>query len=809
MAGASANPGTSASADRRATFAVGLVVLLLSACEVVGAYAPSTWIHRDGRFYVNMGTTLLESGSLEQPFAASWYSGTLGWNRELDVGWSNIALGAHGEHYPKHTWILPLLSLPLFLALGLVGTLIFTVLVYGAAGAFSYRFARAFAGPVPSALAAVALLYTTSVREQMYDYQLDASILALGMAAMMCAAESRGAWAGALLGVVVLMRPTALMIIPPLALLLAERRAWRPLGRALLAGTAVLVVGALVNWSMFGRPWLSGYNRILAVVHGEPQVADNTDSFSVPLSAGLRRTWSGALGLRTRMTVMALALPGLLYLLRKRPIYALSAIALGTASLLLFSKYVFDGDRFHWLAIGFLLPAFAATFERVGRLVERARALRDAALAAPVAVFTLAVGALVLAQGAASGAASLADVELLARIALSALLAAATCAALARVAEPVVAAAVALAPLLLPGVRDGLLSTGSGIGGGGLAAASCAALSIAVLAHAPRGRTRSAWITGGVAALLGGVVAWLVLAEAAQAIAQSVTQRAPDWELLRESLRVRGAMRAMSPLLLLALPGVLVALQRDVRSGAAMLVLGAALLPAAHPLASSPLVALALVLPVAPAISAFAAGLAAALARLGNRRALVLVGAALLLLVVGGVVRRSAEAHADFRIATPRAVRLAEVRAGDVPCDFLAWEHMSWECSHVDAGLYQLTGLATSDPPRVGGAQLPLFVISTAASQRTRTVTWRGVRGGTALVLDWAVPEGQRGGVEVDVAIDGRTAGTFEVPPMPTTALHTETIATPTARARDVTLTLTVRSRGAVGLVALDGGFRR
>lgn len=793
----------SAGHDRRAALAVGLVVLVLAACEAFGPYTTSTWINRDGRFYVNMGTTLLERGSLEQPFAASWYNGTLGWNRDLDVGWSNLALGAHGEHYPKHTWLLPLLSLPLFFALGLLGTLVFNVLVYGAGAAFAYRFTRAYAGAAPSAMAVVALLYATSVREQMYDYQVDAVLLALGAAAMACAVESRGAWAGALLGVVVLMRPTALMLVPPLALVLAERRAWRPLGRALLTGAAMLAVGALVNTVMFGRPWLSGYNRILAVVGGVPQVVDNAASFATPLGAGLRRTWSGGLGLRLRMPVMALAAPGLLWLLWKRPVYALSAIALGAGSLLVFSKYVFEGDRFHWLAVAFLLPAFATTFDLLGRLVDRARALRTASLSLPVAVFALAAGALLLARGGASGAASLADGEVLARVALSAVLAAGTCAALARVAEPALCAAVALAPLLLPGVRDALLSTDGGVGAGGLSAAVCAALAAALLARGPREHPRAAWLTGGVAALLAGVAAWLTLGEAAQAVASSVSQRAPDLAALREALRVPGPARALAPLLLLAVPGALVALRRDARTGGALVVLFAALWPAANPLPSSPLVALALVLPLAP-LASFVAG---TLARLRGRALIVSFAAALTLLLVVGAARRTAAARAPFRIATPRAVRLAEVRAGAVPCDFLAWEHLSWECSHVDAGLYQLTGLATSDPPRVGGARVPLFVISTAAYERTRTVTWRGVRGGSALALDWAVPDAQRGGVSVDVAIDGHTVDTFDVPLAPTARLETRTLATPSARGRDVTLTLTVRSQGPVGLVALDGGF--
>lgn len=498
---------------------------------------------------------------------------------------------------------------------------------------------------------------------------------------------------------------------------------------------------------------------------------------------------------------MALAAPGLLWPLRRRPGYALSAIALGAASVLVFSKYVFEGHRFHWLALAFLLPALATTFELVGRLAERVRALRRASLAAPTAVFVLAACVLLLVRAGtdANAATSLMDGDVLAGVALGALLAAAACAALARVAEPAVAGGVALALLFLPGLRNALDWSGEG----GLLAATCAALAVAALAHAPRERTRRAWLAGIIAALLAGFAAWVTLEQAARGLAAIRVDQATYFLHRREALGTPGSTRALVPLLLLAVPGVLVALRRDARTGCALILLFGALLPAAVPDSSSPLVALALVLPLAPLASA----LGAAAARLRGRRALALLGSVLLVLLAVGVVRRTAEAAAPFRIATPRAVRIAEVRAGDVPCDFLAWEHQSWECSHVDAGLYQLTGLATSDPPRVGGARVPLFVISTAASQRTRTVTWRGVRGGRALVLDWAVPEGQRGGVDVDVAIDALAIESFEVPHAPTSRIETRTIETPSARGRDVTLTITVRSRGPVGLVALDGGF--
>jgi hypothetical protein len=286
-------------------------------------------------------------------------------------------------------------------------------------------------------------------------------------------------------------------------------------------------------------------------------------------------------------------------------------------------------------------------------------------------------------------------------------------------------------------------------------------------------------------------------------------------ELAAMLVETPGPMRALGPLLVLALPGLALALHRDRRTGLAMFVLVAlvtlaalsrptqaltASALAAPSLAASPLVALALVMPAATAISLLARGIAA----LRPRRLLALGLAFVIALGVAGAWRRHREERAPLRFATPRGVRLADVRAGEVPCDFLAWEHLSWECSHLDVGTYALSGLATSQPPRVGGREISLFLLAPTSLRQPRSATWKRVQGARALTLDWAVPDGERGGVAVDVAIDGVRVDGFDVPAAPGGMLARRRIATPRAAGRAVDVTITVRG---AGLVGLDGGF--
>ena len=140
--------------DRRATLALALLVLVLAVFFVVVVYAPHTWINRDGRFYVNVNTTIVEDFSLQQDrFAQSWYTRHLGWNRNLPWDWSNVARGRDGEFLPKHPWLMPVLSTPLFFAFGLLGTLVFNLLLFGFMAGGFYRFTREYAGPASATLA--------------------------------------------------------------------------------------------------------------------------------------------------------------------------------------------------------------------------------------------------------------------------------------------------------------------------------------------------------------------------------------------------------------------------------------------------------------------------------------------------------------------------------------------------------------------------------------------------------------------------------------------------------------------------------
>lgn len=749
--------------------AVGILVLVLALLEVGARYVPHTWIQRDGRFYTNVNVTLVERASVDQgEFCASWYEGNLGWNRSLDAGWSNVALGRDERRLPKHPILLPLLATPWFWAFGLHGTLLFNVLLFGVAGAAAFAVARRYASSPAAAFAALALPLATGIRDHAYDYHVDVLMLALFTSGVALAHARRGFWAGVLIGATVVLRPTALLWVPSLVLLLAAHRDWRTLRFALLGGALPLLAFAASNHWLYGRPWWSGYNRVLVVVDGEPRLADVSDAFGVPWREGLEALWSGPYGVRHRLTLVLAALPGLVVLLRRRPAYVLAAVLAVAASVLVFARYRWYGDRFLWPSAALLAPALAVTFDAAARLVRRRPWWR------PALVAGLGAAAIVVAQGALGPPWSARSSEDLTRLALHAGLVALLAAGLTRAAERTKVGAMALlAPLawlLVPEVRERALHGGPDL---------YLATAIALALGARHGLASLAFaLLAGVTALLG------------PASLDAARFGALDAPALRPALALLAAGA-------LALPWL-------GRHAALLLPLAALALPRVAALGGDrlPLFALALLCLPLPAL---ASGLGRTLARAwrdaGRPRRLAALGLPLAALFLLGLVPRLRDE--PFRIASYRGVRTARVQLGTIPCDFLAWEHLNWECATFDRGVHGETGLSTSQPLHVRGQRTPAFLIS-AQSSRPRIVRWDDLPASGALALRWAVPDELRGGGTLAVRVDGRELAAYELPREPTDVQEAR-LDTAAFEGRRVSLELELRGLGSA--VVVDGGF--
>jgi hypothetical protein len=945
-------------ADQPGRVGVALLVVFLAAAHAATLFVPSTWINRDGRFYTNMNVTLVEDATLEQSrFAESWYSGELGWNRQLPASFSNIALGRNGEHWPMHPWLMPVLSTPFFLAFGLPGTLVFNLLGFAVVAAGAFRLARTEATSMGAAAATTVFLLGTAILDYAYDYHVDVLLLACLATGLAAILDRQGWVAGGFIAATLVLKPTTLLLVPYALVLLAERRDLRTLRRAVVSGGIVLALVGVVNTVLFGAPWTFGYMRVLIVVDGQQTLESDVDAFSTPLRTGLARLWRGHWGVRHQMTMLALAAPGLVALARRRRSLPRLVVAVLTVigAVFLFAKYKYEGHRFLWPALLLLVPALGAGADLLRAGVRRGLRLRDrrsgpgdsgsrpsllrrspsfqaAALVGVLALGgqlatalfvdpapllardPLAVGALALGRAGSTDPAALPGLDaavvldpehplsaaprfggVLPRATLPALLLATPFAGLfgpfglallgvlgatlgwmaaAHLAATWVRPTLVVAGLgglsLLPAVRVGAFH------GGGGTILGAALLLLAVALHQGR-RRRPPAVT---ATLLSGLGAWSADAPALLSIPvvfvalAAIRERreaarplaallllgllwglghlvlygrpfcSPD-DFLRvdlsgtgDAVRVAALERSLlGARLLLELPEpglsrlvvpvaagsllgltALVGRRPSTALVLAMLWTGAVLTRVSADTPTRTFLVLALLttgltlpLLVAAPLDRLAPPWRALPPVYRRRAGPAALAAAVLVLVVAGAVSRGARAAKPFELAHRDTVRRAEVHLGEVPCDFLAWEHYAWECSHFDRGAMSLTGLVTSVDKSLGGRPVdePVFVLASGRRGRSRRVAIDGVAtDGPVLRLAWAVPGGHQGGGELRVRVDGAVIDRFLIPVDPARRWRVRQIPLPDGVRERVTLGLEI-TPGPAGpsVVMLRGRF--
>ncbi len=177
--------------------------------------------------------------------------------------------------------------------------------------------------------------------------------------------------------------------------------------------------------------------------------------------------------------------------------------------------------------------------------------------------------------------------------------------------------------------------------------------------------------------------------------------------------------------------------------------------------------------------------------------------------LAGGLVRRVEAREEPFRLASEEAVRTAlvfldEPGLGEVPCDFLAWEHLSWECATFDRGTHGEVGLAVDEPAQIGGGNARTLLLPSGVRGERRRVVWPEVRAGRALSLRWAIPDGHHGGGTLVVRVDDRELGRIALPTTATGVLHEERFETPDV-AEHARLELELVDARGQSLVVLDG----
>lgn len=350
-------------------FVVLVGITLVAWC--IARYEPHTYLHTDGRAYATMNRAIAEHGDLD----IGRYERNAAAFRALEHGISNIALGRDGRLRPKHSYLLPVASTPLYVAFGLPGLLVFDLLANLAMLALVYRFAARFTGPVPAALATLALATSPIVMEQVYGYSHDSLCALLVAGSLVALAERRWAIAGIVAGLALWAKVTVVGVLAPMSIAIVVWNARATSGSrrrdALRYGAglvAVSIAHAAANTYLFGAPWETSYGRVLSMQRGELALDPIGRYFGQPIVETTIELVTGPNGFVQQMPLAIVAAFGLLVLLPKARTVSIGAFGAVAGFIAIFCTYKWPHARYAiaWLPVFTL--GLAAIVGKLARL---------------------------------------------------------------------------------------------------------------------------------------------------------------------------------------------------------------------------------------------------------------------------------------------------------------------------------------------------------------------------------------------------------------------------------------------------------
>ncbi len=339
-------------------------------------YEAYTFLHRDGAFYADINKSLWRDGGLDQGryHPRSWLEESMGWNRHIDQGWSNVSLGADGETwYPKHSWVMPLFSTPFYALFGNNGLLAFHLLMLGLFLVASFAVASKVVPAGPAAVAVLLVAAQPVVTAEVYAYNNDAFYSGLCLLAVWAFAAGRWTVAGLLFGIACWAKLTNVLFVLPFAAVVLWTRDWARLGRAVAAFAAPLLVFAISNAVMFGSPTTTSYDTILVRDNGVMKTESISARFEEPFGDGMVRVFrDGYEGLDRKAPLLWLAVLGMI-LGASKPATRWWSVGFGVSYLLflgLHAKYHYTYSRFFLPVVGLSVLPVGVALHAAGRFVR-------------------------------------------------------------------------------------------------------------------------------------------------------------------------------------------------------------------------------------------------------------------------------------------------------------------------------------------------------------------------------------------------------------------------------------------------------
>lgn len=346
------------------TLSTVLVCLMAFAAILVRNYFPHTYLIGDSPYYAAAAASLVGDGDLK-------VENNLRGGLQRHSGF--VSLGADGEWRPKHPILMSVTSVPFVMVFGVVGLLVFNVLVMTLLVMATHRLALRASGPVSATVATLVTCLLTFVLAYLYNYSPDAFGALFAVVALIFLLDGKSLGAGLLAGLALAAKPAHILFV--MVGLLAvwhqggRRQAMRFAAGVLPAVTALMIYNAI----LFGGPLLTGYDRILEADPAPRTVSQRSDFTLAGAPENL--LWEildEKHGLLYTAPSVLVGLAGLLALWRRRPLLAVLPSCLLVAYLLFFATFIpwrasHYGNRYLLVPVMVSVLPLAALFHQAGR----------------------------------------------------------------------------------------------------------------------------------------------------------------------------------------------------------------------------------------------------------------------------------------------------------------------------------------------------------------------------------------------------------------------------------------------------------
>jgi hypothetical protein len=279
--------GKNAIAYRRGHCVLMLLIclFLVYGAHVVHKYKPFTYAYADPGWMVSTVMSIVEDRDLDLRNQL---------RNDPNQAADQTSQGKGGQWYPLHEFLMPVLTVPFYLAFGIDGCLVFNVLISIALMMLLFDLCARHVD-YPSAFAATVLTaFPTLFLEYTYSYSLDVFSAFMLILAYWCAVNKKFFIAGFVWGLAIFSRfSDVVTLIGLIPFLFLERDMGkrvssisscigrvRPLLLSLAGALPVACCILLSNWLMFGSAFVTSYDRWQHFVDGTAIVSTQRSAFS-------------------------------------------------------------------------------------------------------------------------------------------------------------------------------------------------------------------------------------------------------------------------------------------------------------------------------------------------------------------------------------------------------------------------------------------------------------------------------------------------------------------------------------------------